>query len=455
MNCRAVFCLKKFAARMQLKHIFQGPGLLPLLRAFACRGDTRFLLLGCLALCLLIIMVTFSPPHAVFDEPYYLRYAQLLDRFGFSKLFLLNLPGSPGPLVAVVQYSFKPWTHFAFPQMRAVNVLVLGGILFVLSQTFKRLHPPRPPIFAFMVLAVPITWQMSGLALSDLPAVFFLSASTLVLLDWCRTDDRASFHLIFLAAVGGFLLGIAGLGRQIVLACSVAPLCCAFYRPARLLSAVAFAGMALLVVSPVFAVWRGLVPPSPLHVSAGLAPKHLLLSFAYSFFFILILAPTFYRRLLWLNIAIIAGGVALSFAWQVLDFAPLETVARGFGSHTYFMIRKLCSGVFVGAGFVFIINLFYHAWALRHDLQYLTCTVACFLIALAPLSIANNYSSRYTALALPFFLVLASHFTTCSVWCSGQLIVGSVLGALSLNSYYTQTPWSLPWEQVIRFGMSP
>src|SRR5262249_15146001 len=76
-------------------------------------------------LMLLFLMIAVSPSGAVYDEPYYIQYAQLLDKVGVSTQFLNLLPGTPGPLVALVQYLAKPLTGITPLGIRVVNALSL------------------------------------------------------------------------------------------------------------------------------------------------------------------------------------------------------------------------------------------------------------------------------------------------------------------------------------------
>src|SRR5262249_7649020 len=176
------------------------------------------------AIILLFVMIAISPPHALYDEEFYIRYAELIDRVGLSKDFLKLLPGTPGPLVAVVQYAAKPLTGIAPPGTRLLNAFLFVICIGLCAMSVRASGSNRWDTASLSAIAIPAIWPGAGLGLSDAPAWVFLSLSVYCLVRWLQipADDRRT--LLVWSSGAGLSLGVAALGRQNSLAIVAFPI---------------------------------------------------------------------------------------------------------------------------------------------------------------------------------------------------------------------------------------
>lgn len=107
---------------------------------------------------------------AVYDEPFYVKYVQLLAHIGISAQFLNALPGTPGPLVALVQYIAAPLTGMAPPGVRAVNASLLLICISLCALAARASGSAHWLTAGLSAISIPTVWPAAGLGLSDMPA---------------------------------------------------------------------------------------------------------------------------------------------------------------------------------------------------------------------------------------------------------------------------------------------
>ena len=411
-------------------------------------GKMLCIMAGTGAILLLFVMIALAPPYAVYDEPFYIRYAQLIDRVGLSKEFLNLLPGTPGPLVAVVQYAAKPLTGIAPPGIRLLNAFLFLICIGLCAMAVRASGSNRWTTAALSAIAIPVMWPGAGLGLSDAPAWVFVSLSVYCLVRWLRVspDDRRNLYMWGSSA--GLSLGIAALGRQNSLAIVAFPIIYALAHRRYFSSALVLLVTTTIVVAPVFLVWKGISPPSPLHVNIGLSLSNGILAFAYIGMFLLLLAPRFYWwRPYWI-VGSIAAGIALNEITHVLSFAPMSGIAQTFGSSMFAMYRAFVSGAILALALYSITFFFIRLWENRASAMFALGVVGSFSIALSGMFV-SGYSSRYTALGLPLFILISDRYSEATVWKAIRIVLGATLGALSLWSYYQAVGWELSWDRVL------
>lgn len=74
------------------------------------------------------------------------------------------------------------------------------------------------------------------------------------------------------------------------------------------------------------------------------------------------------------------------------------------------------------------------------DSFFIVSVIGASAIAITP-AIATNYSSRYTALNLPFLLLISDRYSDATIWKAARIVLGVALGALSLWTYYRSPSW--------------
>src|SRR5262249_100456 len=140
---------------------------------------------------------------------------------------------------------------------------------------------------------LPTAGVSSGMTLTEIPAVFFLSLSLTLLV---QTLSTSSLGISISSAVAsGVLLGMAVLGRQsylLVLPCLLIPLIWDARIWAKNLFLVGvFCAATAAVVAPVFLIWGGLVPPKVAFVGEGISVWNGVLTMGYAGLIGFLIAP--------------------------------------------------------------------------------------------------------------------------------------------------------------------
>jgi hypothetical protein len=389
----------------------------------------------------LVALVANSPHRFLYDETCFVDYILLLKRDGLTWSFLKNLHAAPGPLCAFVQTIFEPLAKMRPVQMRFVNVCMLILVSLILTAWLRRKRDAYW-LAGLSVLTVPMVWLVGGMALSEMSAMVFVTASLYLQLRGLDAFGRGlSAVPWFLAA--GFCLGIAVWGRQpYVLICSGAVLVGLIERRLRV-SVALFVCVTGCFAVPLFAAWKGLVPPSQ-HLKPGFALTHALLSFGYTGFCFLLLGA----RARWLNLwtvitmTLLAMLTSMSFlvnvytgAFALYPFKSLvDRLLPPTATHLY---GSLAGSLILSFGVLSLVTLLRMIWESRRDLQALTILCGLLCVVTAPLFDTHLYSSRYTAMALPFVILAAHPWREWNVRALLLALLGCGLGFLSLNEYFS------------------
>ena len=143
---------------------------------------------------LFILVLTFfhrQPP--LFDEAFFVKNFALYAEHGLSQKFLVEMQDqAPGPLYEIVHFAFKPLTKLNTPGIRLVNVFLLGLTILVIAKTigvYTRKTFAASLTEAVALVAVPMVWQVTGMALTEMPTMFFSMLSVLLLLLATRSEE--------------------------------------------------------------------------------------------------------------------------------------------------------------------------------------------------------------------------------------------------------------------------
>jgi len=113
----------------------------------------------------------------IFDELNFVPNVELMDQLGFTKEFLVQMKNqAPGPLYQIIHVVLMPITHLKPPAIRIVNLVFLLLIILITSKIIKNTFSDLKYHHLFLalnIIAVPVTWVISGLALTEIPAMFF------------------------------------------------------------------------------------------------------------------------------------------------------------------------------------------------------------------------------------------------------------------------------------------
>jgi hypothetical protein len=416
-------------------------------------NDTKSLLswsliiLANIAFCAIVLN---SPKHPVYDEGWYLETLVLLKQYGLSVSFLQQLPGPAGPTFTLVFAIAHDLFNLQFPSLRLVNYLLLLASSFLLWHTLV-LETSRgiasaptisPALLAATYTIVPTVTVSAGLALTEMPAVFFISLFMLAFC-WMMTNIKRSHISSFAAILSGAGLGAAILGRQnylIILPCLLLGTPRSLGLPSRreIFLVAIIMTVTLIICGPVFVIWESLVPPQTARLEAGISVWNGVHSAGYAGIITGLLAPDIFRVLIDKKIYL-AGILALSViisAASGTSTVPMTSVLLKIADQQTINI--------IGFGFTFLVCLV--------GLMFLACMVdylwrerldplirfsGCVTIVgiLSNMKIAHLFSSRYVFIFIPF-LILALSKKMLLTWVYPiRIAIAGCINLASLVSY--------------------
>jgi hypothetical protein len=403
------------------------------------------------ALLFLVIVTTVNTDPPMFDEILFYRNMPMYREYGLSAKFILEMPDqAPGPLYEIVHTFFTPLTGFKTPGIRLVNVflflLIIGVTFLILKHYMKGLQ--HELLLALNLVAVPVAWQVAGMALTEIPGMFFAMLALLFLGMLVKHGRETSLATLGLALAGGICLGMAIIGRThfVVMIPAVALLVFnplaerSQWQTVSVWTMLVYLAAAVAICAPMFIVWKGLLPPAQAVISQGpLKPWHAVLAFAYAGIIVVLLVPQWFK----MNKRIALGLVALTLFyficnlfWWKKEYMPLF----------YFLSSVLPAGVMKVYPYLstvvlmvfatyFIMNLVYYAFQHRNNAYYLVIA-ACLVLALATcINIKHLFSSRYVAQAAPFLVLLIAEKDEFDRFKIFRLLLGIGMGYASLHTY--------------------
>jgi 4-amino-4-deoxy-L-arabinose transferase-like glycosyltransferase len=406
------------------------------------------LLLG-LAGFLLIFLVTVlhrQPP--LFDEVLFIPNVYLFEKHGLSREFLVNLNNqAPGPLYEFVHYPLRSITHLDTPGIRLVNVFMLGLLTLVLARilvSVRNISFRRALYFSVGIMAVPMIWQVSGMALTEMPTMLFGALSLLLLTIAIKQEEKSALRSTLAAVLAGFALGLAILGRSPFLLLGLASfslLLNNFSNPRRWRTVLLYSLTGWGMAVPVFMVWNGLVPPQQAFVGqGGISIWHGILAFAYGALLTLIIAPRWFyfnRRILFLLLGTYAALLLLNVYVLDYQYAPLnKTMDMIFPSSFMGMYPYIVSPLLATAAIYFIACSVLRAWQKRTDPIFLFFLACGMLILASSFKVTHLFSSRYVAQATPFFILVFPDYDRPTIGRALRFVIGMVIGFLSLETYF-------------------
>ena len=406
--------------------------------------------LGVAGLVLLLLTVT-SPNELLYDEPWYVRTVSLVHDHGFTVEFLRSLPGLAGPLYTVVQWIFEPLTGRQPPGVRLVNVGFMVLTVVSLYGALRYVPTPSRRVAALSLLAVPMTWVMGGLALTEFTAMALATLGTLCLLAALFRPGAvpgAKPASLALALLGGLLFGAAILGRQPLLVVLGALPFLLIGAPIRLRlpQLVVFGLPAATMALATFVIWGGLVPPAESYSAwggdtvampdAAISIPFGLLGLGYAAVVVMLLAPGF-LRMSWKLVAGVLVAALLLNAFGFLRITPIGSVAaRIMGPGLLGVYGYVAASAIIALGIVLLIAMFRAAWARREDPVYVFFCIAALLCIASIAGNTSQFSSRYVGTLAPFLIPAIAPSLRGDGWAPLRFAVGATLGALSLLSYY-------------------
>lgn len=409
-------------------------------RLILATGITGYLLL------LLITILHWQPPLS--DEAVFLSNVHLLHEYGLSRTFLLNIDKqTPGPLYQFVHYALEPVTHLQTPAIRLVNTSMLLLIILLLTGIIRKMQRRVKKsvwVPALHIMAVPMIWQASGMALTEIPPMFFATLSIWLLqLALDHTHKRGGLG-IFLSMLAGLSLGLAILGRApfvMIVPAALLLLLQSAGEWQRWIAISIYMGVALLCCIPVFLIWGGFIPPKQAVTdTGGLVPWHGILAFAYGALVVLIIAPGWFvynRPTLLILVLLYFLLLPANYYWLHLEYGPLnEVLTRILPAAVMQVYYYLISPLLMIIALYFVYSTFLQ-WMERRTEPFFLFILLAVLLMLAGSFRANHFfSSRYVVLTAPLFIILLAPYIQASKGQCIRVAAGMIIGLLSLETYF-------------------
>lgn len=370
------------------------------------------------------------------DEIPYLERAQaLVGAESFRAWLIENNTMPSGPLHGLMHYALSAGQGaLPVPWVRLPNLVLLAGVMALVAASLKRSEAPRVAVFG--ILAVPMTWIVTGMAISELPAMFGAALATLgAIASDVREDVGWRGRLPGLAMLTGGIV-LATTGRQTYLA-ALPGLAVVAVRSWRNAAAAALAfGIGLVPIAALVVIWGGLVPPKMAFVGGGVKPLHAVLALCLTGVAAIFLAPRFYWAFRRYVLAAIAVALLANFAFDFVHFTTLTSLQRllGHPAITRWIERIVGLGILsAGAGFVSASAA--AIWKCR-DRRLTGWALAVFALCGAMAGVTHQFSSRYAAMSLPFLILMLAPWMDVGRWAGVRIVVGGTLGLAALHSYY-------------------
>lgn len=388
----------------------------------------------------ILIAITFlngNPP--LFDEVLFITNISLFEEYGLSKEFLLRMQDqAPGPLYQLIHYPVKLVAGINAPWFRLVNIAGLILITATIYLIHKLQANKKALNSAALIIAVPMIWQVSGMALTEIPAMLMSIISAFFLIYTLTADIRHGYAKAALFVLSGLFLGLAILGRSTFLALfAVYLLLFLYYRNPLIILTVAIAAA---VSFPVFYIWGDLMPPAQQYIgSGGIRVWFGILAFAYMGVVMLIVAPRWFvvnKPALWTAGLFFLFFTVINYLFIESTYAPLSVFLSKFmGPNLMTVYSYTISGALATLAFYFVLSSAFRLYTRRRDPVFVFFIGAALIMLATCFKISHLFSSRYVAQAVVFMLPIAydyedSHFTK-----PVRLILGMAIGFISLNTY--------------------
>lgn len=400
-------------------------------------------------LLLLSATAIFNHNPFVFDERLFPPNVELMEEHGFGKKFLLEMVDqAPGPLYEFVHLPLKGITHLQPRAMRIVNLVLFYLVIFVLIVIYRQssYNQTDAIYLSLHIVAITTLWQVAGLVLTEIPAMLFATLSFLtgILLLKLPADDlkRTLLYSVLMGITGG----LAILGRTpylvVIPAFFGVLILLRFFNIKQLSIPAAFLPYTLIALAmcvPIFMVWGGMVPPLQPRVEGAIQPWHGLLACAYAGVVGFILYPKWFifnNTILIILLSAYTCFFVLSLLELGFEYAPMAaTVVRVAGLNVFNMYVKFVSPLLATFGFYFLVCCWYRGKENLSNPLYLFALLAALAILATSAKISHQFSSRYVAQAAPFLVIIFAKNDPQDNWKWIRLIVGIVMGFLSLNTY--------------------
>jgi hypothetical protein len=388
------------------------------------------------ALMAVYVLLQTKPPF--YDEVYHLEQVRAFRSSSSFYLWLVNNDSSAtGPVYALLHRALAlGGNSLPPPWLRLPNLVLLGIVLVTMAHALRHFRHPQPGAAVMAVLAVPMIWVISGMALTEIPAMTGIAAAyyaAAVLGSDGPVGTGRKWLLMGLLA-GGVAIGVCG--RQTYLVAVPALILLGAETKKPMFRVAAAAAVGLIPAGLLFLVWRGLVPPRMAYIGGGLRMAHAAYAICYVGVTSLLIAPRFLcENWRW----ILPAGVISVLANLVagaLQFTPLASAQRWLGSPGLAAVLEgIASQAFVVAGVALVVAVALNLWK-SPDRRFAANASGVILLCGVCACVTAQFSSRYVCMTVPFLIPMLAPWMEFSPWAVGRLVLGMGLGAAALHSYF-------------------
>jgi hypothetical protein len=382
------------------------------------------------------------------DEILFINNSHLFEKEGLSASFLKEMKDqAPGPLYQFVHIALKPITGLKPPGIRMVN---MGFLLALAATLFSFLHQSGkkaalvPLAAGVSLFFVPVIWQIAGLALTEMPALFCAVLSFRMLYALSPQQSPAiRWMLVLLSAI---MLGLSIIGRAPFM---VLLLPYGYFLSLhtkgwdRMGTLVFYSAVAMAFPLPLFFIWEGLVPPHQQYISGGLNAWHGILAFAYGAIVAFFIAPQWFvsirRRVFYFLPVAYAALLFLNIRFMGLTYYSLGyTLSRVLPESVMKYYPYALAPLLMLLASYFVVSAAVRFWQHRtHPLQTVMLVSGCLLLASCA-GITHLFSTRYVAQAAPFLVLAVSRCFKVDFRQTILAGIGLIIGYFSLITYLNE-----------------
>jgi len=386
-------------------------------------------------------MVSSTTIGLIYDEPAYLAPVKLLKQHGLTLTFLRNYPEPAGILHNIIHWMLEPITLLEPQRLRLVNPIFLCLTAICTYLILRLLRSESPLASALTLVGIPVVWVLSGMALTELPAILLGQLSIFLVLLSIHRFRSDGIIPVALSMVGGICLGIGFLSRPNILVIAFAAPALIQRNPAlqkTLHVVIAYLFGASLIPISLILLWGGLTPPgSAVHNGVGsVSYEHLLMSLCYVSVIMLIVAPRWFS-----SRSAIVYVIATAAMIGNMVFGPIEIdVARS--AMQYLPVpfdtwwSRVIGSIFVSLSILFVAGTVKNMRDHAFDPSWLFVCVAMILMVASAGKITHQYSSRYTGLASGVIILASDAYSPASIAKSLRVVFGMSVGIICLLTYY-------------------
>jgi hypothetical protein len=380
-------------------------------------------------------MVCLSPNELLFDEPHHMAIAEGIKTEGLIKTLKVPPSGSaPGPLYSFIHLGLAPLTGLKPLGIRLVNIVIFAGVLVLTAIIAKILQLSNPILTASTLLVVPFVYPAVGMALTDIPALFFFTLFILFFIKLIQNLEASPLaHIMLLSILSGVSLGLAIIGRQIYICALVGTLVILGKDRKTWIGLVLVVSFAVISSAWLFLIWGGLTPPGL--AIGGISIIHGMLSFAYLGLATWFICPR------WIKIDKLT--IILSFAISIIIFLsswhydPASSLAQKMIPSWLFSSYARLSGIGLAiVAFIWLYSFLLNAIEERRDKKMLFLYFILIILALTPISISYQFSSKYVVTCITVLVIIISPKLKVYFVTLPRYILGISLGIATLWTYY-------------------